>query len=256
MENKIPNIIHFIFGLEKNYGGIPFSIFHFIAIRSSFEINRPKKIYLYYKYEPNGVWWERAKEFVEPVQVSVPRQIFGNKLYTCAHKADVLRLIILFKYGGIYLDIDTICVKPFAPLFKYDLVLGRENLYGIEYGLCNAVIMASKKNAFIGYWLSSYVSFRSKGKDKYWSEHSVAVPLRLAKLFPNLVHIEPESSFFYPSYTEKDLKMLFEECLVFSNAYSFHLWESLSYDKYLSKLNKSNIKSRKTSYNNLARKFL
>lgn len=85
----------------------------------------------YYKYESDGVWWERAKEFVELVQVSVPRQIFGNKLYTCAHKADVLRLIILFKYGGIYLDIDTICIKPFAPLLKYDLVLGRENPCGI-----------------------------------------------------------------------------------------------------------------------------
>ncbi|MCC6286778.1 MAG: hypothetical protein IT249_02735 [Chitinophagaceae bacterium] len=94
------------------------------------------------------------------------------------------------------------------------------------------------------------------GKDQYWSEHSVAVPLQLAKLFPGLVHIEPEASFFYPSYSEEDLKMLFEESLVFPDAYCFHLWESLSYDKYLSRLNKSTIKTQKNSYNNLVRRFL
>lgn len=256
MENKIPNIFHFIFGLEKSYGNKPFSIFHFIAIRSAFEINRPEKIFLYYKYEPEGIWWQRAKKLVELVQVSVPRQIFGNKLYTYAHKADVLRLMILYKYGGIYLDLDTICIKSFAPLLKYDCVLGRENQMNAEFGLCNAVIMAAKKNAFIGYWLGTYEFFRSKGRDEYWSEHSVIVPLHLARLYPDLIHVEPETSFFYPSYSEENLVMLFEESHSFLNAYSFHLWESLSYDKYLSSLDESSVKKKRTSYNILAKEYL
>lgn len=256
MEEKIPNVIHFIFGLEKNYGNKPFSIFHFIAIKSAFKINKPKKIYLYYKYESTGIWWERVKEFVELVKVSVPRQIFGNKLYDYAHKADVLRLMILFKYGGIYLDIDTICIKPFTSLLKYQCILGKENLMGTEVGLCNAVIMASKKNLFIGYWLKSYEGFRSKGRDKYWSEHSVIMPLELSKLCPELIHVEPETSFFYPSYSPDNLKVLFEELKSFPDAYCIHLWESLSYQKYLSRLNEYTIKEHDTSYNVLARTFL
>ena len=46
----VPNIIHFIFGLEKKFGNRPFSIFHYLAIKSAYEINEPDKIYFYYKY--------------------------------------------------------------------------------------------------------------------------------------------------------------------------------------------------------------
>ena len=127
---------------------------------------------------------------------------------------------------------------------------------GVEFGLCNAVIMSTKRSSFIGYWLSSYEAFRSKGKDEYWSEHSVIVPLKLAELYPDLIHVEPESSFFYPSYSQENLKMLFEESGDFPNAYSIHLWESLSYEEYLSGLNEHNIREQDTSYNILARIFL
>jgi len=67
---------------------------------------------------PTGEWWERAKKFVTPIEVSVPRKIYGNKLYHYAHKADVLRILILLKFGGIYLDIDTVWIKPFKPLLN------------------------------------------------------------------------------------------------------------------------------------------
>lgn len=256
MENKIPNIIHFIFGLEKDCGNKPFSLVHFIAVRSAFLINRPVKIYLYYRYTPRGVWWERVTEFVELVQVSVPRQIFGKKLCCYAHKADVLRLMILYKYGGIYLDLDSICIKPFAGLLGYDCVMGKENNKGADAGLCNALIMTTRKNKFIGYWLHSYNFFRSKGRDKYWSEHSVGVPQRIAALNPELVHIEPQTSFFYPSYHREDLKLLFEDNCHLPNAYSVHLWETVSYERYLSTLSINSIIEKDTTYNILARPFI
>lgn len=254
----IPNIFHFIFGLEKDFGNKHFSICHYLAIKSALVVNSPDHIFLYYKYEPCGYWWNKIidEKLVTLIPVSTPRQIFGNKLYHYAHKADVLRLLVLLKFGGIYLDIDTICIKPLKALLSYDFVMGRENYINSEYGLCNAVILSSKNNQFLQYWFSTYKYFRSKGRDTYWSEHSVKVPNQISKLHPGLIQIEDEESFFWPSYSENNLRLLFEECHSFPKAYLFHLWETVSFEKYLSTMTKDFILENDTTYNIIARAFL
>jgi len=50
----IPNIIHFIYGLKEDFGGIPFSLVHYLAIKSACEVNRPEQINFYFRYEPKG----------------------------------------------------------------------------------------------------------------------------------------------------------------------------------------------------------
>lgn len=110
---------------------------------------------------------ERAKPYIQPIQVAVLRKILGNTLYYFAHKADILRLIVLSNYGGIYLDIDTICIKPFKELLKYDFVLGKQNICEKEYGLCNTIILSAKDSYFLKLWYGSYKYFRSKGHDQY-----------------------------------------------------------------------------------------
>ena len=59
----IPNIIHFIVGLEEKFGNAPFSLIHFLAILSAKKVNNPEKIYFHYAYEPEGKWWEKAKPY-------------------------------------------------------------------------------------------------------------------------------------------------------------------------------------------------
>ena len=122
----IPKIIHFCYGFDKNFGGKPFSIFHYIAIRSAFEVNKPVEIFLYYKYEPEGVWWEKAKKFAVTEKVEPPETIKGKTLNHYAHKSDVMRLQILKEKGGIYLDMDTVCKKPFDILLDNKFVIGKD----------------------------------------------------------------------------------------------------------------------------------
>jgi len=252
----IPNIIHFIFGLDEGFGNKPFSIVHFLSVKSAIEVNRPMNVYFYYKYLPSGVWWERTKNMVQLVSIEVPDEIFGNPLLHYAHKSDILRIWVLLKYGGIYLDLDTICIKPLAPLYDNECVMGIENYKERKYGLCNAVILAKKGSLFLQYWLSSYKTFRSKGYDQFWSEHSVKIPLSISKLYPDILHIEPESSFFYPSYSQEDLELLFKKNFNFPESFVFHLWESLSFDKYLQPLTEESIKNEDTTYNCIARQYL
>jgi len=37
----IPNIFHFCYGFTKDFGGKPFSLVHYLALKSAYEINRP-----------------------------------------------------------------------------------------------------------------------------------------------------------------------------------------------------------------------
>jgi len=120
----IPNQFHFVFGLKEDFGGKPFNILHYLAIKSAYDLNKPDAMYFYYTYEPSGEYWDKAKSYLTLVQVEAPTEIFGNPITHVAHKADIIRLQALYENGGIYMDMDTICVKSFEPLLNEKTVLG------------------------------------------------------------------------------------------------------------------------------------
>jgi hypothetical protein len=188
----IPNRIHFIFGLAADFGGKPFSFVHYLAIRSAAEVNRPDEIVMHYAHQPDGVWWEAAKPFLTLNRVSPPTQIYGRQITHFAHQSDILRLELLHREGGIYLDADIFCIRSLEPLRGYSAVMGMEP----NQGLCNAVILAERDSEFIGRWLEQYRTF----KKARWTSHSVRLPFRLAAEHPDMVHVEDEYSFFFPTY--------------------------------------------------------
>ncbi|MBD0258570.1 MAG: hypothetical protein ICV83_22880, partial [Cytophagales bacterium] len=184
---------------------------------------------------------------------------------------------VLLQYGGIYLDLDTICVRPLVPLYgKSGFMIGSQlnhesfslrlkrsvrsldlgPVMSGQMGLCNAVLLASRNNPFVKIWYDSYRYFRSKGRDEYWHEHSVIVPRQLAATYKSLVKIASPYRFHYPIYDEDGLKNLFERTKVFPDAYVHHLWETLSWDRYLQHLTPEGISSVDTTYNVIARRHL
>jgi len=251
----IPNLFHFCYGLSRDFGGKPFSLVHYLAVKSAKEVNKPEEIFFYYSYEPEGEWWDRTKELVSLKKIAAPAEIFGNPLYHVAHKADIIRLQYLIETGGIYMDLDTISKKPFTPLLKNKFVIGKQGKWR-NMGLCNAVMMSEKNSEFAKIWFEEYRTFRSKGKDKYWAEHSVSVPLKLSKKFPSLLHIEKYNSFHFPLYYSLSLKDLFVNSKDYPQAYCHHLWEGGSWDLYLRDLTVDQILRIDTTYNIIARRFL
>ena len=278
----IPNIFHFVFGMAADFGGKPFSLSHYLAIKSAVALNKPDAVYFHYEYEPSGEWWEKAKPLVQLKKMKAPESFMGKPLLHLAHKADIVRLLALKETGGIYLDLDTISVKPLTAFLHNSFVIGQEregsyipknlrqrikfifrkkfglikNSPGDSTGLCNAVLLSEKNSDFVNHWLAEYKSFRSKGRDKYWNEHSVRVPGRLADKHPEGITKLSPYAFHYPLYDEAGLKSMFEEVTEFPEAYIHHLWESFSWNKYLSKLTMDEIMNRDTTYNLIARKFL
>jgi hypothetical protein len=276
----IPNIFHFVFGMAPDFGGRLFGISHFLAIKSAVDVNQPTAVFFYYEYEPSGEWWEKAKPMLTLKKIKAPDSFMGRPLFHVAHRADVVRLQALKETGGIYLDLDTICVRPLHELLNHSFVIGQElkpeytpknwrqkiknairkkingDEKNIVNGLCNAVLLAEKDSSFVNLWLDTYSSFRSKGRDKYWNEHSVFVPIELAKKYPDKITFLGPYAFHYPLYNSTGLQSMFEKVTVFPEAYLHHLWESFSWDKYLSRLTVKEIFEIETTYNCIARRFL
>jgi len=274
----IPNILHFVFGMAPDFGGKPFSLCHYLSVRSAVELNKPEKTLFHYQYEPEGEWWQKAKPFLTLNKIAAPDSFMGQPLFHVAHKADVIRLQALNETGGIYLDLDTISVKPLTDLRDHSFVIGQElkpkwvpknwrqrlkQKLGLikespknATGLCNAVLLSERNSEFVNLWLNEYKTFRSKGRDKYWNEHSVLVPERLAAIHPKKITQLSPYAFHYPLYDKAGLQSMFEETTEFHDAYLHHLWESFSWEPYLSQLTPEIIMSENTTYNLIAKKYL
>jgi hypothetical protein len=244
---QIPKVIHFCFGMRRDFGGRPFSFVHYLAVKSAFEVHRPEAIRLHYAYEPSGKWWRCAKKYLEARRVRCARTVFGKPLVHYAHRADVLRLDILSRQGGIYLDMDVVSLKPFTPLLRHECVMGRQG----QRGLCNAVILAQPHCEFIRRWRSQYRDFdRTR-----WDFHSVILPKILWALAPRQVHVLGPRAFFYPLFWQPAL-LWSAQPADFSSSYCIHLWEETWWDRYLVSLTPQALARSRSGFARLVRRFL
>jgi len=270
MPNKhnIPNIIHFI-----HLKGRPFNLINYLAVRSAFDVNTPEKIYMHCDVEPEGEYWQKAKEYFEIRFIDPPINIFGLNIKHPAHQSDIARILILQKEGGIYLDTDTLSNRKLIDLTTNllgleQVIMGEEYLEGKKIGLCNAVVIAEAGAQFLERWLdgfdpskSLWKGFRSESTlgtiDRYYSEISIKYSHFLSNYYPEEIKVVDKNHFFYPSHAEDELKNFFlgngggyEEC------YVFHTWASIGWENYLKNISEEDIKTKDTNFNVLARKFL
>lgn len=79
-----------------------------------------------------------------------------------SEKADILRYEILYHFGGVYADLDTICFKSFNDLISNDIsffagLVENKVIDGRILQLNNAVIGAEKNNSIIKYCLDNLI---------------------------------------------------------------------------------------------------
>ncbi len=226
----IPNIAHFNYGLGEQKED--FLFVYYIAVLSCKVINNPDKIYLYYHYEPQGQWWEKTKEICELVHVPIPTHIGTKEIKKTAHKSDILRMLKLKEVGGVYLDIDTICVRPYVDLLYNKFVIANEiTESGKNMGLCNAIMMSEPNGTFINNWINNYETFFEPDG---WQEASTFLPWEIAKHDTNVTILKPEN-FLLPSW--ENINLIFEKPNEISpDLIVLHYWNQYSQDKYLKQI--------------------
>ena len=254
----IPKVLHYCFGMSSDFGGKPWSLIHHVCLKSAVEHIKPRDVYFYCEFEPAGPWWELTRRLVTVERIKARREIFGNPLLHVAHRADVVRLEKLLSVGGIYLDADVLVHGSFDCMLSHATVLGEQRVSGNVEGLCNAVILAEAHAPFLERWYSEYRSFRSKGHDEYWDEHSVRIPYQLSKQFPDYVTVLPHYAFFWPTYKAEDLALIFDSAapIDISRAHATHLWETPAWERYLEHLTPRRVRGVATNFHYWARPMI
>ncbi len=240
-----------------------FSLTSYLAIRSASDVNSPDELVLYCDRRPSGRWWDAASKYVTDVAlIDPPASVGGRPVVHPAHQADLVRLDVLLRDGGVYLDMDVLSVRPLTPFRTADCVLGQEGEDG-EDGLCNGVILSEPDAPFVREWrrgfdpaTSRWEGFRSTGRDQYWPEMSVKYPAYLATLFPEQITIAPYDAFHWPTWRAQHLEWLFcGDGDEFPNAYCHHLWASHAWDDYLKDLTPEYIRDVDTNFTRMVRRY-
>jgi hypothetical protein len=252
----IPKVLHYVFGMASDFGGKPWSLVHHVCLKSAIERIAPERVFLYYEFEPSGPWWDLSRPLVTLVRIEAPQEIFGRPLSHVAHRSDVVRLQKLIEHGGIYLDADVLVQRSFDDLLTHSAVLGQEGV-NAEWGLANAVILAKPQSAFLCRWLEEYRSFRSTGRDEFWDEHSVQLPSKLARSYPEEVTLLPYTAFFWPLWTKEHIEWIFASCrpIPLEQTFCNHLWEAGAWE-YLEDLTPRRVRSVDTNFHRWARPFI
>ena len=220
--------LHYVFGMAKDFGGKPWSWIHYMSIRTAAAVHPAAEIVMWLQHEPAGQWWDAARPYLTVRKITAPDSIFGRPLVHPAHRADVVRLEALICEGGVYMDSDVWCLRPFDELKDVPWWMARQ---GESYGLCNATMGGRPGAPFATRWLERYDTFRSKGRDRYWDEHSVRLPLQLALAHADDITILPSSRCFEPSWTR--IREIFKprrRRQYLDDSLSVHLWESKAWE--------------------------
>lgn len=257
----IPRILHYVW-----FGDEPLEFFHYLAIKSAVDCNPGFDVVMHAARTPWGPWWRAISHLVGVERCRRPRSIEGRCITHVAHAADLVRLDVLLAHGGVYLDIDTLCVSSFEPLLENITAMAVESPAGLHpLRLCNAVIMAESGSAFIGAWRdgfrpsqSLWSGFRSRGHDEFWAEMSVQYPGFLATLGRFPLTVLPWYYFFDPGWDELDMLSFFVGTYdLHSDSYCHHLWQQMSWSgRFLRSLDRDMIHGHDSTFTRIARQFV
>lgn len=269
-KDPIPNIVHYVIGLHDAEISYP----AYLSIKSALKSLKPEALKLHHTgnidIEHPYIQYLLKHPAVKLV-LHNPEQLVvsmsGSNHY--AHLADILRLQVLQRDGGIYLDSDVFALKAFATLRQSprDVVLGNEG--GNRNGLCNAVIIARPGAAFLQRWIDSYKDFR----EGEWNDHSVLLPKKWADANPSEVCQLSPHAFFWPTWTRKHVRWMHEPLTedgiketrqllrknggtLYDGQLAYHAWNQMSWGAHLSKLNDSVVLKENTRFNMMVRRFV
>jgi GR25 family glycosyltransferase involved in LPS biosynthesis len=143
---------------------------------------------------------------------------------TYAGKTDILRLEILYAYGGIYIDADSIWLETKS----FDGLLDAKSGFFIAYeekkknGIANGVIGASKNNPILSYLIKCMFNLTTicKGVPAYKTTGPYFMDRNLNN-FRDIITIYP-SFYFYPQHwSHKDYRSIKEIQQKYQNSYLF-----------------------------------
>jgi hypothetical protein len=252
---------HYIyFYNDKSKREAQWDLMRYLAVKSFHQHNPDYSINFYTNAQPTGEYWEKVSSFVNLHIVEPPTEVFGNPLVHPAHTSDVFRIKLLMEQGGVYSDFDTITIKSFDDLIAEEkFIVGKLGSRDWKYG--NGVLVSPPNSKYLEEWYAEYTWFRSKGKDKYWDEHSVKMHSTLVARESLQGHFKTlQWEAFYPyRYTESEkLYDKFLPELILPVSYSVHLYDTSVNHNKIEKWNEQRLREKPNtcSFSWIASKYI
>lgn len=222
----LPKKIHYIFGLDEKWCNKPLAEFHFLNLLSARKRNPDYEITIHYHHMPGCKVWKKIFWEFQTRRIDKISDMIGKKrvIYK-EHIGDFLRLNLLKEHGGIYLDLDVVCVKSFDELLDHEFVMGTEKSNLQVEGLCNAVMLSEPNSAFVNVWIDDYLT---NFQPEHWNFNSVVRPFELSQKYN--ITVLPHTAFFKYCWDEIDRPKIFEQTNDVREAYCLHLWETKHYE--------------------------
>ncbi|OWF34962.1 Inositol phosphoceramide mannosyltransferase 3 [Mizuhopecten yessoensis] len=214
-ERKVPNIIHYVWFDIKQM-----TFYQMISFLSVHKFQNPCLILLHGNVIPAGPYWLHLVRHVSNiihVKSDGPIKTERNKSFNDnTHKSDLVRLMALKEFGGIYLDLDTVLLRSLDPLMNYPVTMS------LEYwsNLSNGLIVAERDALFIRQWVTLFHEQYTYDPNRYF-EFSLFMPSRIAKKHPSWIHVE-NMTFCTPN--GQDTHKIFNENYDWKENYAMHLY--------------------------------
>ena len=237
---ELPKMFHLVWIGDKT---IPY--IGELSIRSIRTHNSDYKIVLHHtnKELPN---FTNVKHLVETCDLKCNHinnliEIEGVPINRITGQSDLIRLLVVNLYGGIYIDLDIIIHKSFDDLrtelfeSEAEVLMGFEKHHTKYLYINNGLIMGKKNNIVIKEWLSR---FARKYDPSGWSEHGVNLITELYKSELKNKMIIKTGEYFHPIPFKHIAKKLVTDTLYTENSYSVHLFNKMT-EEIMSVLNKN-----------------
>ncbi|CAG2115186.1 unnamed protein product [Medioppia subpectinata] len=152
----VPNVVHYVV-LDNMY----INFVHFLSIKSVLRNQRPDQIVIHCNCDDlRGRYWTQlltdAPRVIRVRRLPKPTAIFGKKLSSIYHSADIARLQVMTSFGGIYLDNDVFVVKSLDPFRRFEFTIG----WPPGQFIGNQVLIGHKNARFSHLWYESYRKYR------------------------------------------------------------------------------------------------
>lgn len=249
--DETSDIFHFVYLSSPNF---PFVMMHYLSVKTAHSLNHPSKIFIYVNEEPiDNIWWDRVKQIAQPVIVTPPKFICKTSIWANQHICDLMRIHILERFGGVYMDLDVLSLKSVKPLIASNkIVMCKEE----GKGLANCVIISPPNKEFFREWIEEYETKYNNVED-FWVGLSVRKPgelqlqhvddFKVLEQQAFLPHLYCDYRMFDGSNCEKD----------FDDSYVYHAWQTeLNKTKNMTPSDMNYFETHDNAFTRLFRKYI
>jgi len=219
-------MIHFIW-----LGPDEFRYADYLAIRTAQKVYKEVPYLWVDDTVPENEWLAKARGY--SVRQLIPgdwqRFVVIGKKQSASQSSNYLRYCLLYRFGGLYLDTDTLCIKSIFDFDLQGLVVGRDDVVK-RWPLCTAIMYVKKcHNPDVKVLLRRCIDIlEESGGDVKWGTTG---PRLLSAVLPtsdNLHTLLPKECFYFYGYPE--WQELFEDNPIDERMYVLHYWGKYARD--------------------------